>query len=49
MNEQFQRLTIDIIAHNAFGSSYVQGKEAFKAKKKTSKMLCCFKYSYFYP
>jgi PHYB activation tagged suppressor 1 len=44
MNEQFQRLTIDIIAHTAFGSSYVQGKEAFKEKKKTSKMLCCFKY-----
>jgi PHYB activation tagged suppressor 1 len=39
MNEQFQRLTIDIIAHTAFGSSYVQGKEAFKEKKKLQK--CC--------
>jgi PHYB activation tagged suppressor 1 len=37
MNEQFQRLTIDIIAHTAFGSSYVQGKEAFKEKKKNFK------------
>ncbi|XVE73556.1 hypothetical protein DITRI_Ditri11bG0128100 [Diplodiscus trichospermus] len=30
---EFQKLTADIIAHTAFGSSYIQGKEAFKAPR----------------
>ncbi|WCJ22584.1 Cytochrome P450 709B2 [Euphorbia peplus] len=32
MNGEFRKLTADIIAHTAFGSSYAQGKEAFKAQ-----------------
>ncbi|KAJ7973157.1 Cytochrome P450 [Quillaja saponaria] len=33
MNKEFRDLTADIIAHSAFGSSLVQGKEAFKAQR----------------
>ncbi|KDP28355.1 hypothetical protein JCGZ_14126 [Jatropha curcas] len=33
MSQEFIKLTSDIIAHTAFGSSYVQGKEAFNAQK----------------
>ncbi|CAN1762431.1 Cytochrome P450 709B2 [Linum perenne] len=33
MNSEFQKLTADIIAHTAFGSSYAQGKQAFLAQK----------------
>ncbi|XP_065859915.1 cytochrome P450 709B2-like isoform X2 [Euphorbia lathyris] len=32
INGEFRKLTADIIAHTAFGSSYAQGKEAFKAQ-----------------
>jgi hypothetical protein len=39
MKEQFQTLTADIIAHTAFDSSYVQGKESYKAQKELQK--CC--------
>lgn len=39
MNEFFQKLTADIIAHTAFGSSYAEGKQAFKAQRELQK--CC--------
>ncbi|KDP28356.1 hypothetical protein JCGZ_14127 [Jatropha curcas] len=32
INEEFRKLTSDIIAHTAFGSSYSRGKEAFEAQ-----------------
>ena len=32
INGEFRKLTADIIAHAAFGSSYAQGKEAFEAQ-----------------
>ncbi|AEC10778.1 Cytochrome P450 superfamily [Arabidopsis thaliana x Arabidopsis arenosa] len=32
MNEEFQRLTADIIATSAFGSSYVEGIEVFRSQ-----------------
>ncbi|XVF33010.1 hypothetical protein REPUB_Repub17cG0131600 [Reevesia pubescens] len=32
INGEFQKLTADIIARTAFGSSYIHGKEAFKAQ-----------------
>ncbi|OMO82302.1 Cytochrome P450 [Corchorus olitorius] len=32
VNKEFQKLTADIIAHTAFGSSYIHGKEAFEAQ-----------------
>ncbi|CAL1398783.1 unnamed protein product [Linum trigynum] len=37
MNDEFQKLTADIIARTAFGSSYVQGKEAFMGQKRLQK------------
>lgn len=36
---EFQKLTGDIISHTAFGSSYVQGKEAFRAQRELQ--FCC--------
>ncbi|XVF22214.1 hypothetical protein REPUB_Repub12eG0154400 [Reevesia pubescens] len=33
INREFQNLTADIIAHTAFGSSYIHGQEAFKAQR----------------
>ena len=33
VNGEFRKLTADIVAHTAFGSSYAQGKEAFEAQK----------------
>ncbi|KDP35172.1 hypothetical protein JCGZ_10706 [Jatropha curcas] len=39
MSQEFIKLTYDIIAHTAFGSSYGQGKEAFNAQKELQK--CC--------
>ncbi|KAJ8898711.1 hypothetical protein K2173_004838 [Erythroxylum novogranatense] len=39
INENFNKLTADIISHIAFGSSYVQGMEAFKAQKELQR--CC--------
>ncbi|GLT49905.1 hypothetical protein SLA2020_234290 [Shorea laevis] len=33
MNVEFQKLTADIIAHTAFGSNYMQGKEVFEAQR----------------
>ncbi|CAK7341333.1 unnamed protein product [Dovyalis caffra] len=33
VSEEFKKLTSDIIAHIAFGSSYAEGMEAFKAQK----------------
>ncbi|KAF2324984.1 hypothetical protein GH714_022082 [Hevea brasiliensis] len=39
MNGNFQKLTADIIAHTAFGSSYIEGREAFKALRELQK--CC--------
>ncbi|OVA16607.1 Cytochrome P450 [Macleaya cordata] len=33
MRREFQDLTADIIAHTAFGSSYVEGKEVFEAQR----------------
>ncbi|XP_055962387.1 cytochrome P450 709B1-like [Mercurialis annua] len=39
MSESFQELTGDIIAHTAFGSSYLQGKEVFKGQKEFQKLL----------
>ncbi|XP_050236518.1 cytochrome P450 709B1-like [Mercurialis annua] len=38
MNESFQKLTGDIIAHTAFGSSYLQGKEVFQGQKEFQKL-----------
>lgn len=32
MNGEFRKLTAEIIAYTAFGSSYSQGKEAFEAQ-----------------
>ncbi|KAK1277951.1 Cytochrome P450 [Acorus gramineus] len=32
ISQQFQELTADIICHTAFGSSYAEGKEVFKAQ-----------------
>ncbi|KAI4353444.1 hypothetical protein L6164_002393 [Bauhinia variegata] len=37
MDEQFRELTADIIAHTAFGSSFVQGREAFNAQRELLK------------
>ena len=33
MHENFQKLTADIIAHTLFGSSYLQGRGAFRAQQ----------------
>ncbi|OMO82303.1 Cytochrome P450 [Corchorus olitorius] len=33
VNKEFQKLTADIIAHTAFGSSYIHGMEAFEAQR----------------
>ncbi|KAJ7977759.1 Cytochrome P450 [Quillaja saponaria] len=38
MHKEFLELTADIIAHCAFGSSFVQGKEAFKAQRELQKI-----------
>lgn len=32
VSQEFRDLTADIIAHTAFGSSFVQGREAFNAQ-----------------
>ncbi|XP_006293976.2 cytochrome P450 709B2 [Capsella rubella] len=39
MNREFKRVTADIIATAAFGSSYAEGIEVFKSQKKLQK--CC--------
>ncbi|KDP28354.1 hypothetical protein JCGZ_14125 [Jatropha curcas] len=39
MHENLQKLTSDVIAHTAFGSSYKEGREAFYAQKELQK--CC--------
>ena len=39
MNVEFKRLTADIIATAAFGSSYVEGTEVFKSQRELQK--CC--------
>ncbi|KAJ8748669.1 hypothetical protein K2173_008114 [Erythroxylum novogranatense] len=37
INEDFRKLTADIISHTAFGSSYAQGIEAFRAQEELQK------------
>lgn len=37
ISKEFQKLTADIIAHTAFGSSFVQGNEAFEAQRQLQK------------
>lgn len=39
INREFKRLTADIIATAAFGSSYAEGIEVFKSQKELQK--CC--------
>ncbi|GLT31755.1 hypothetical protein SLA2020_064660 [Shorea laevis] len=39
MLAEFQRLTADIIAHTAFGSNYVHGKEVFQAQRQLQRLV----------
>ncbi|XP_065859913.1 cytochrome P450 709B2-like [Euphorbia lathyris] len=39
MNGEFIKLTSDVIAHSAFGSSYVEAQEAFQAQKELQKWI----------
>lgn len=39
MHREFQRLTADVIATSAFGSSYVEGIEVFRSQMELKK--CC--------
>ncbi|XP_022769769.1 cytochrome P450 709B2-like isoform X2 [Durio zibethinus] len=49
INEEFQKLTADIIAHTAFGSSYVHGKEAFKAQRELQRWCAASNADVFIP
>ncbi|KAI4349823.1 hypothetical protein L6164_010373 [Bauhinia variegata] len=49
MNEEFQGLTSDIIAHTAFGSSFVQGRETFNAQKELQKLIVATSADVFIP
>jgi len=37
MSKEFQELTANIIAHTAFGTSFVHGREAFDAQRQLHK------------
>lgn len=39
VNGEFRKLTADIIAQTAFGTSYVQGREVFEAQRELRQ--CC--------
>jgi len=39
VNSQFQELTVDVISHSAFGSSFIEGKEVFLAEKELQKLF----------
>uniref|UniRef100_A0A2N9G880 Cytochrome P450 n=1 Tax=Fagus sylvatica TaxID=28930 RepID=A0A2N9G880_FAGSY len=49
MNREFKELTADIIAHTAFGSSFVQGREAFKAQEELQKYCAASNADFFIP
>ena len=46
---EFQKLTADIIAHTAFGSSYIEGKEAFKAQRELQRWCAATNANIFIP
>lgn len=49
MNEEFRRLLDDIIAHAASGSSFAEGKEAFKAQIELQQFCQCRDFHYWKP
>ncbi|KAK7269533.1 hypothetical protein RIF29_22264 [Crotalaria pallida] len=49
MTKEFQELTADIIAHTAFGSSFVQGKEVFKAQRELQQLCIASAVNIFIP
>lgn len=49
MNRDFQRLTADIIAIAAFGSSYVEGIEVFRSQMELKKCCITFLTNVFIP
>ncbi|KAK7269534.1 hypothetical protein RIF29_22265 [Crotalaria pallida] len=49
INKEFQELTADIIAHTAFGSSFVQGKEVFKAQRELQQLCIASAVNIFIP
>jgi cytochrome P450 len=49
VNGEFKELTADIIAHTAFGSSFAQGREAFKAQLELQKYCAASDADFFIP
>ncbi|XP_061354047.1 cytochrome P450 709B2-like isoform X2 [Gastrolobium bilobum] len=49
IKEEFQELTADIIAHTAFGVSFVQGREAFDAQREIQKYCIASNVDIFIP
>ncbi|GLT31759.1 hypothetical protein SLA2020_064700 [Shorea laevis] len=49
MLAEFQRLTADIVAHTAFGSNYVDGKEVFQAQRQLQRLYAATNSNIFIP
>ncbi|KAJ1397989.1 Cytochrome P450 [Sesbania bispinosa] len=49
MNEQFRQLSADIIAQTAFGTSFLQGREAFNAQTELQKCIVASSSDIFIP
>ncbi len=49
VNEEFKELTADIITHTAFGSSFAQGREAFKSQLELQKYCAASDADFFIP
>ncbi|KAJ8898771.1 hypothetical protein K2173_005099 [Erythroxylum novogranatense] len=49
MNTEFQKVTADVISRTAFGSSYIQGREAFRAQRELQKYSAAANINVFIP